>query len=221
VRPRRAWSKSSSQVSGPAPITTKVTLCAICHAELPFKALKCPSCGAPRTELKRPPAPIASALQAAEALDPQPTTRSAPAVGTASGFRFGIGFTLGALVILAVAWLAINAAQGPAGDLAFELTPGSPTVATFNGSGSAMSEPFRLLGDVEVEWTARPASSTGCHMRAVLHVATTPTEDEVLIDGETLTPTSRTQTLEALIDNDYVIEVASDCDWSFRFKRGP
>ncbi len=204
---------------GPAPITTKVTLCAICQADLPFKALKCPSCGAPRTERKRPPAPIVSALQAAAAIGEPPSAQAAPTVGTSAGFRFGIGFALGALVIVAIAWLAINAAQGPVGDIVFDLVPGSPTVATFSGSGSAMSEPFRLRGDVDVDWTARPGSSAGCRMRAVLHVASTPTEYQVLIDGETLTDTSRTQVLKALIDNDYVIDVASDCDWSFRFIR--
>jgi hypothetical protein len=208
-------------VSGPAPITTKVTLCAICHAELPFKALKCPSCGAPRTEQRRPPAPITSALQAAEAFDAQSTTRPSPTVGTASGFRFGIGFAVGALVIVAIAWLAIKAVQDPPGDISFDLILGSPTVATFSGSGSATSEPVRLHGDVDLDWTARPSSSKGCRMRAVLHVASTPTGYQVLVDGETLTETRRTQVLQALIDNDYVIEVASDCDWSFRFKRGP
>lgn len=58
-------------------------------------------------------------------------------------------------------------------------------------------------------------------MRAVLRVASTPNEYQVLVDGETLTETSRTQSLQALIDNDYVIDVASDCDWSFRFKHRP
>lgn len=208
-------------MSGPAPITTKVTLCAICHAELPFKALRCPSCGAPRTELKRAPAHIGSAIEAAAAIDASPTAPTAPAppaVGTATGFRFGIGFALGALVIAAVAWLAINAAQGKGGDIAFDLSIGSPTVVRFSGSDTATSVPFRLRGDVDVEWTARPSSTTGCQMRAVLRAASTPSEYQVLVDGETLTETSRTQALLALIDNDYVIDVASNCDWSFRFK---
>ena len=108
MRPRRAWSKSASQVGGPASITTKVTLCAVCHAELPFKAQRCPSCGAPRTELKHAPVQIASALRAAAAIDAPPTAPTPPAVGTATGFRFGIGFALGALMIAAVAWLALD-----------------------------------------------------------------------------------------------------------------
>jgi hypothetical protein len=204
-------------VGGPAPITTRVTLCAICQADLPFKALKCPSCGAPRTERKRPPAPIVSALQAAAAIGEPPSAQAARTVGTSAGFRFGIGFALGALVIVAIAWLAINAAQGELGDIS-DLNIGLPAVVTFSGSGSATSEPFRLRGDVDVDWTARPRASTGCRMRAVLHVASTPTEYQALIDGETLTETSRTQALKALIDNDYVIDVDSTCDWSFRFK---
>jgi hypothetical protein len=146
---------------------------------------------------------------------------SAPAVGTATGFRFGIGFALGALVIVALAWLAINAAQGKGGDISFDLIIGSPTVATFSGSDSATSIPFRLRGDVDVDWTARPASPDGCRMRAVLRVASTPSEYQVLVDGETLTETSRTQGLQALIANDYVIDVASNCDWSFRFTHRP
>lgn len=142
-------------------------------------------------------------------------------VGSATGFRFGIGFALGALVIVAVAWLAINAAQGTHSDISFGLIIGSPTVATFAGSGSATSVPFRLRGDVDVDWNARPGSSAGCRMRAVLQVATTPSEYQVLIDGETLTETSRTQVLKALIDSDYVIDVASDCNWSFRLTHRP
>jgi hypothetical protein len=208
-------------VSGPAPITTKVTLCASCHAELPFKAVRCPTCGAPRTELRRTLVPIVSALQAAAAVDAPPTVPAPPAVGTSAGFRFGIGFALGALVIAALAWLAINAAQGAGGDIAFDISIGSPTVVTFSGSGSATSGPFRLRGDVDVDWTARPGSPAGCRMRAVLRVASTPSEYQVLVDGETLTETSRTQGLQALIDNDYVIDVASDCAWSFRFKPRP
>jgi hypothetical protein len=38
----------------------------------------------------------------------------------------------------------------------------------------------------------------------------------VLVDGETITEAIGTQVLHGLIDNDYVIDVASDCDWSFR-----
>lgn len=221
MRPRRAWSKSASQVSGPAPITTKVTLCAVCHAELPFKALRCPSCGAPRTEQKRTPPPIVSALQAAAGVDDSPTAPAPPAVGTATGFRFGIGFALGALVIVALAWLVINAAQGEGGVIAFDLSIGQPTVATFSGSDSATSVPFRLRGDVDIDWTARPASPDGCRMRAELRVASTPSEYQVLVDGETLTETSRTQSLQALIANDYVVDVASNCEWSFRFTHRP
>lgn len=69
-----------------------------------------------------------------------------------------------------------------------------------------------------MDWAARPGSPAGCQMRAFLRVASTPTEYQVLVDGETLTETSRTQSLQGLIDNAYVIDVASDCAWSFRLK---
>lgn len=218
MRPRRAWSIRASQVSGPAPITTKVTLCAICQAELPFKAQKCPSCGAARTELKRPPVAIVSPLQAAAAIDDQSNGRSAPVVGTATGIRFGIGFALGALVIVGLAWLAINAAQGAGGVIAFDLKIGSPTVATFNGSGPATSEPFRLGGDVDVEWTVSPNDPNGCRIRAILRVASNPSEYQVLVDGNTATQTSGTQAIDHMIDNQYLIDVDSTCSWSFRVK---
>ncbi len=217
MRPRRAWSKLPSRVKGPSPITTRITLCTSCSAELPFKAEHCPSCGAARPDLNRVPGSAGPAA-------PPPATVGAPsalAVGTSAGFRFGIGFALGALVIVALAWLAINAAQGKGGDISFDLVIGSPTVTTFSGSDSATSTLFRLRGDVDVDWTARPGSPDGCRMRAVLRVASTPSEYQVLVDGETLTETSRTQSLQALIANDYVIDVASTCEWSFRFTHRP
>jgi len=201
-------------VSGPAPITTKVTLCAICQAELPFKALKCPSCGAPRTELNRPPAPIVSALQAAAAVDAPPTAPASPAVGTSAGFRFGVGFALGALVIAALAWLAFNALQGTGGGISL----GSPIVSTFSGSGSATSEVVHLSGEIDVDWTTRPIGPAACRIRAVLQVALKPTELQVLVDGEIITEATGTQATGRLIDNDYLIDVDSTCGWTFRLK---
>ena len=184
---------------GPSPVTTKVTLCASCSAELPFKAQHCPSCGAAREEEKVAPAAA-------------PPT--APAVGTAAGFRFRLGFAAGALIIAALAWLGFNALQGADGGITF----GSPMASTFEGSGSATSEPVRLGGEIDVDWTARPNSPAGCRMRAVLQVASNPNEREVLVDGETITEATGTHVLYGLIDNDYVIDVASNCDWSFRLK---
>ena len=202
MRPRRAWSTSASQVSGPAPITTKVTLCASCHAELPFKATRCPSCGAPRDE---PKDPLATTVPAASV---------ASAVGTAAGFRFGIGFALGALAIAALVWLGVSALQGGNGSIAF----GSPTASVFNGSGSTTSEPVRLVGVVDVEWSARPSSTAACRIRAVLRIAARPSDHEVLAEQVSITEATGTHVLYGLVDNDYVIEVDSTCDWTFRLK---
>jgi hypothetical protein len=49
-------------------------------------------------------------------------------------------------------------------------------------------------------------------------VASTPTELQVLVDGETTTEATGSHATGRLMDNDYVIDVASDCDWSFRLK---
>ena len=135
-------------------------------------------------------------------------------MGTSAGFRFGIGFALGALVIAALAWLAFNAVQ--AADDGITLFP--PVVSTFSGSGSATSEVVHLGGAVDVDWTARPIGPAACQIRAVLHVASKPTELQVLVDGETTTEATGTHATGRLIDNDYVIDVASDCAWSFRLK---
>ena len=146
-----------------------------------------------------------------------PKTPGSP-VGATSGFRFGLGFALGALVIAAAAWLVIIVLRSPGGEVSLDLNLGSPPSAVFSGSGSAMSEPFHLGGDVDVDWTARPIDLATCRMRAVLRVDTRRSEYQVLIDGETATEVTRTQSLAKLISNNYVIEVDSTCDWSFRFK---
>jgi hypothetical protein len=67
-----------------------------------------------------------------------------------AGFRFGNRFALGNPVIAALAWLAINFLLGADGSITF----GSPVASTSNGSGSATSEPVRLGGKIDVDWTA-------------------------------------------------------------------
>ena len=150
-------------------------------------------------------------------IDEPPNVPGSP-VGTTSGFRFGLGFALGALVILAAAWLALLVLRNPGGEVSLDLNLGSQPSAVFSGSGSATSEPFHLGGNVDVDWTARPIESTGCRMRAVLRVDTRGSEYQVLVDGETAMEVNRTQSLDKLVSNNYVIEVDSTCDWSFSFK---
>ena len=198
----RFVTKSTSRVAGPSPVTTRLNLCASCAATLPPKAQKCPACGASRVD------------DAVESVAPAP----APAqLGVGTGFRFGMGFAVGAVLIAALAWLGINTFLGSGGLPGF----GSPVASTFSGTGSAKSESVHLAGDVNVLWMSRPSSAAACGHRALIRVASRPDDHEVIVDQRVLSETSGTHVLYGLVEADYLIEVDSTCEWSFRLRPRP
>jgi hypothetical protein len=194
----RFVSKSVEPVAGPSPVSTRLNLCASCAATLPPRAKKCPSCGAPIVD------------DAVAAVAPAPTPAS---LNVATGFKFGIGFAVGVVLIVALAWLGVSTILGSGGLPAF----GSPAAA-FSGTGSATSEFVHLAGDVEVSWMMRPTLAASCAHRAVIRVALRPGDEELIVDRQVLSETSGTHVLYGLIDSDYVIAVDSSCEWSFRLK---
>ena len=197
----RFVAKSVARVAGPSPVSTRLNLCASCAATLPPRAKQCPSCGAPIVDDA-----VASVASVAPAPTPAP-------LNVAAGFKFGIGFAVGAVLIVALAWLGVSTFLGSGGLPAF----GSPA-ATFSGTGSATSESVHLAGDVEVSWMMRPTLAAGCAHRAVIRVASRPGDEEVIVDKQVLSETSGTHVLYGLIESDYVFAVDSTCEWSFRLK---
>lgn len=191
-----------SRVAGPSPVTTRLTLCASCAATLPPKAKRCPTCGASRPG-EPEPAVVSPALTFG--------------LGVTTGFKFGAGLAIGAVVVAALAWLGTTWLLGPAQNL----TLGSPEASMFSGTGSATSEVVHLTGTVDVAWTAGPGSASECRHRALIHGASRPNDAEVIVDRDVLSDTSGAHVLYGLVDTDYVIDVDSSCQWTFRFKPRP
>lgn len=187
------------RVAGPSPLTTRLTLCASCSAELPFEARFCPSCGASRS---------------GSIAEPQGSSDLRMSIGVASGFKFGVGFALGGLAVGAVAWLLslfiLNVASG--------LLSGSTGASTFSGTGTARSQAVQLEGDVDVSWTANAVSAEECRHRAAIYFEGRPNDREVVVDQQVSKAASEVHVLYGLAASQYILDVESTCEWSFRFK---
>jgi hypothetical protein len=142
-------------------------------------------------------------------------------LGVASGFRFGVGFLLAAALFGAISFLISLVVAGSL----FALLLGGVTslgatgASTFEGSGTARSEPFRLSGEVEVTWQATTTSSSPCHLRALVVLQAATPARELIADADVATTDSGRYLLRGLREADYVIDVDSDCQWSFRLSR--
>lgn len=192
---------------GPPPIRTPGPAappprCGDCGERIPAAARFCPSCGAANGDQARPEA-------------------NRVTIGVGSGFRFGVGFFLaaglfGVISFIVSLFLAGTLVGALIAGLAGLTTTGA---STFQGSGEALSEPFRLSGDVEIAWTATDADGGGCRIKAVAYRADRTIAREVFLDRAVATEERGTYTLRGLIDADYVIDVDSDCAWTFRVTR--
>ena len=191
------------RVAGPAAPPRR---CPDCGTRLPAEAQFCPSCGA--------------AFQVVAA---RPGGRR-PNATVGDGFRFGIGFFLAA-AIFAVAWTIVSVLLFGAflGALASGLSSLNSTGAQrFDGTGDQTSAPFHLSGTTDVTWQASPPAAEGCRHRAVLSRADRPIASEVVIDTTVTGAQSGTYQAVGLPAADYVLGVASTCNWSFRLSgNGP
>ena len=191
------------RVSGPAPPARR---CAECGARLPAEARFCPSCGTPFEMVAARPAEL----------------RVNTTVG--AGFRFGIGFFIAAAVF-AIAWTLLSLLLFGAffGALASGISGLTSTGAQrFDGTGDQTSAPFRLSGSTNVSWQASPTGAEGCRHRAALSRADRPISSEVVVDKTVTAADSGTYTAVGIPAGDYVLGVASTCNWSFRLSaKGP
>ncbi len=182
-----------TRVAGPAPADAK---CGECGARIPSGARFCAMCGA--------------AYQFAI-----PTTKAGPSIGFREGFTFGLGFSIaGAIVGLigALLYLLVIASLLSGIVNAFRGTTGA---MTFSGTGDRFSDPFRLTGNVDVEWSAAPSGGP-CSHAASIYLETRPVAREVIVERDLMAEESGTHTLRGLANGRYVITVESDCNWSFR-----
>lgn len=188
------------RVPGPAAPTPR---CGECGDRIPADARFCQSCGA------------AYALESARPID----TRVSFGVG--SGFRFGVGFLLAAALFGVISFIASIVVAGTLVGALFAGITGltSTGASTFQGFGHALSQPFRLSGDIEIAWSASDPDGGGCQINAVAFRADRTIAREVFLDLAVTTQESGTYALRGLIDADYVIQVDSDCSWTFRVAR--
>lgn len=189
--------------TGPSPKTTRLVKCGDCGGPMSADDRFCPSCGTAYGEA--------------------PTGRSASraeirvSIGIATGFRFGVGLALGALVVWAVATLIALILAGAAVRTVvsgFEATGAS----TFSGTGPAVSQPVQLRGIVDVIWTAAPTSAGPCRHQAAIYADGRPNTREVLVDRDVSSESTGTHVLYGLVSSEYVVDVKSTCSWTFRFK---
>jgi hypothetical protein len=191
----------TARVAGPA---APLPRCSDCGARMPTDAKFCPSCGAAFGFASERPRDIKVS------------------VGFGSGLKFGFGFPIGAAVVGFIAWL-IGVVVFTSMLAAF-LSGLGGTAATvmadphrFAGSGQATSEPIRLAGTVDVEWTADIATSgQACWHRAAVNREDRAINSEIVVDQQVTQGTSGTYTLRGLPDARYLIEVETTCSWSFR-----
>jgi len=188
------------RVPGPAAPPLR---CGDCGERIPSDARFCPSCGA------------AYGIAAAR----HDGTRVS--VGVGSGFRFGLGFFVAAALFGVISFLvSILVAGTLVGALVAGFTGVASTGAsTFQGAGDARSQPLRLSGDVEIAWTASDPDGGGCQIDAVAVRAGREIAREALLDLAVATQEAGTYVLRGLIEADYVIQVDSDCAWTFRVAR--
>jgi hypothetical protein len=186
------------RVAGPAAPPAR---CTDCGARLPVDARFCPACGAARGWSVAKPTDV----------------RLHTTVG--AGFRFGIGFFLAAAAF-AIVWGLISLVVFGAfvGALASGISGlGSTGSQRFEGTGNEKSSPFALTGSVDVEWKAAPVGSASCRHRSVLSRADRPIASEVIVDQAITSEQTGIYTAVGLPAADYVLDVESDCTWSFRF----
>lgn len=188
------------RVHGPA---APLLRCGDCGERIPADARYCASCGA------------AYGLVAAR----HDETRVS--IGVASGFRFGLGFFVAAALFGVISFLmSILVAGTLVGALVAGFTGLASTGAsTFQGVGDARSQPLRLSGDIEIAWTASDPDGGGCQINAVAVRADREIAREAFLDLAVTTQESGTYALRGLVDADYVIQVDSDCAWTFRATR--
>jgi len=136
-------------------------------------------------------------------------------IGFASGFKFGVGLALGGLVVGTVVTLVTIVLTG-AVISSFLSGLGSSGASTFNGTGTAMSQPVQLHGDVDVTWTAAPASSGECRHWAAVYVPDRPIDREVLVETQVSSASSGTHVIYGLAPSQYVLDVKSTCAWTFK-----
>ena len=177
----------AARAAGPAPADAK---CAECGARIPIGARYCPMCGLLHT------------------VDAPPSARS---IGVVDGLKFGLGLAIAAALVALLVWVGFMLISNAMG-----LVSG-PVDSTFNGSGSVVTESFRLSGDVDVTWSANPLTPDGCRHTATVYIANQPGAREVIADQQIGVATTGQYTLRGLADDRYVAEVASGCQWSFRF----
>ena len=177
--------------------------CRECGEVLPADARFCAACGASQSPSAVKPGEVPVRL------------------GVASGFRFGVGFLLAAALFGVVSFLVSLVVAGSLFALLLGgvTSLGSTGASTFEGSGTTRSEPFRLSGDVEVTWQATTISPAGCHLRAHVALDATTPARELVADLDVATAESGTYLLRGLREADYLIDVDSDCHWSFRLSR--
>ncbi len=186
------------RTAGPAPPQLR---CHACQEPLALGARYCAACGASTA----PTAP--------------PSNDVSMRLGVGSGFRFGVGFFIAAALFGVISFLVSLLLAGSLVGLLLGgvATMTSTGASAFEGSGSARSEPFRLAGDVDVEWRAT-APATPCHHRALVIRDERALAREAIVDQDIETTESGTYVLRGLVDAGYIIEVDSDCAWSFRLR---
>lgn len=192
----------TARVAGPA---APIPRCSDCGAPMPTNANFCPSCGA------------AYGFQATKSRE------ITVSVGFGSGLKFGVGFALGAALVGLVGWLiGILIVASVIGSFLSGLMSGSANLMTdphrFEGTGQATSEPLRLAGTIDVEWTANTPSSQGCWHRAAVTREDRAINSEIVVDQQITQATSGTYVLRGLPDARYLIDVGSTCTWSFRLQ---
>jgi hypothetical protein len=129
----------------------------------------------------------------------------------AEGLKFGLGLALAAAVVVLVIWVGFMVMSNVVGSLSGRAD------STFNGTGSVVTDSFKLSGDVDVTWSANPLAPEGCRHTATVYIANKPGAREVIADQQVGVATTGQYTLRGLADDRYVVEVASGCQWTFRF----
>jgi hypothetical protein len=100
--------------------------------------------------------------------------------------------------------------------IALRITGIPSGASTFSGTGSEVSVPLDLGGDINVAWEARPASSPECDHYAEIHLADRSATRDIVVTEHITVPSAGSRLVAALPRDRYVIDVRSTCDWSFR-----
>lgn len=182
----------AARVAGPAASSAR---CGECSERMPDGAKFCPSCGA------------------AYGLSEARSTAMVVRLGVGSGFRFGLGFFLATALFGAISFLVSVLLVGGLIAALIAGVSGASTSgsSTFQGVGTAKSEPIQLAGNVDLTWTAAPPPDQGCWHRAAVTSADTTTNTEVVVDQQVDKSISGTYVLRGLPAATYIIDVGSTC----------